>query len=207
MSTATTLLAAHPERWRAATRAPFLDAAGAGTLDAGVFDRWLAQDHRFVTTLVRAWGLLVQRAPADDLGLLVGGMHAFTEELAWFEGIAAARGLALDAPALPASAAYDEALLRLAALPYPAAITAMWAVEAAYLQAWQHVAPGAPPYTAYITHWADDAFAAFVADLAAIVDHELPDGPTPETTAAFLDVADHEAAFWIMLTHEPGGTR
>lgn len=204
MTTTTTLLHAHPDRWQAATRSPFLDAAGDGTLDPAAFDRWLEQDHHFVETLIRAWGLLLQTAPVADLPLLVGGMQSFSDELGWFERIAADRrdraagALELSGPRLPATRAYDEVLLRLAARPYPEAITAMWAVEAAYLQAWQHVAPGHPRFTEYITHWADEGFAAFVAALGAVVDRELSDGPTPAATEAFLEIADHEAAFWAM---------
>ncbi|HUG84220.1 MAG TPA: hypothetical protein VMM13_06625, partial [Euzebya sp.] len=194
------LRALHPDRWQAATRSPFLEAAGDGTLQPAVFDRWLEQDHHFVQTLVRAWGLMLQTAPPQDLSLLVGGMHAFTEELAWFEGIATTRrgdaGLDLTGPPLPATQAYDHALLRLAARPYPEAVTAMWAVEATYLSAWQHIAPGHPRFTDYITHWADEAFAAFVAELGAVVDRELPDGPTAAAAEAFAAILDHEAAFW-----------
>jgi formylaminopyrimidine deformylase / aminopyrimidine aminohydrolase len=200
MSTAAGLITAHPDRWHAATCAPFLDAAGDGSLPAAAFDRWLEQDHRFVIALVRSWGLLLQTAPREDLDLLTGGMAAFVDEVGWFEEIATERGLDLDVDPLPAAAAYEAALDELARLPYAEAITAMWAVEAAYLQAWDRVAPGAPAFTAYITHWANDEFAGFVAALAEIVDRELPDGPTAGATEAFRRVADLEARFWTMTT-------
>lgn len=198
MTTTSQLIADHPTAWQTATTAPFLDGAADGTLPAEAFDRWLEQDHRFVETLVRAWGQLLGAAPRGDFDLLVGGMRAFVDELAWFEEIATVRGLDLHGPELPATAAYDLALLTLAARPYPEAITAMWAVEAAYLTAWQSALPGADAYTEYITHWANDAFAAFVTDLGRIVDRELPDGPTPAATEAFIEVTRHEAAFWAM---------
>lgn len=202
MSTSARLIADHPDRWAAATRAPFLDAAGDGSLADPLFDRWLAQDHLFVQALVRAWGLLLQTAPRQDMALLVGGMTAFVEELSWMEGIAEDRGVALGVDPLPATTDYVTDLLRLADRPYEEAITAMWAVEAVYLQAWTHVAPGAPTFTEYITHWANDEFSGFVEALAAIVDRELPDGPTSAAAAAFCTTADHEAAFWRMV--QPG---
>ncbi|WP_370325645.1 TenA family transcriptional regulator [Euzebya sp.] len=198
MSTSSALITAHPDAWRAATTSPFLDGIADGSLPADAFDRWLEQDHRFVETLVRAWGRLLGSAPRRDMGLLVGGMRAFVDELAWFEDIAAVRGLDLDGPELPATAAYDEVLMDLAGRAYPVAITAMWAVEAAYLAAWQRALPGAEAYAEYVTHWANDAFAAFVTDLGRVVDRELPDGPTSAATDAFLVVARHEAAFWAM---------
>lgn len=201
MSTTTQqLVTAAGPAWHAATTGPFLDGARDGTLPAAAFDRWLEQDHRFVDTLVRAWGLMIGSAPREDFGLLLGGMQAFTEELEWFEGIAERRGLDLAGPELPAAAAYNAALLDLARRPYAEAITAMWAVEAAYLAAWQGALPGAPAYAEYVTHWANDAFAGFVAQLSRVVDRELPHGPTPAAQAAFDEVVTHEAAFWTMTT-------
>ena len=91
-----------------------------------------------------------------------------------------------------------EQLLDLARRPYPEAIAAMWAVEAAYLTSWQGALPGAPAYAEFVTHWANDEFAAFVAQLGRVVDRELPDGPTPAAQAAVDEVVAHEAAFWGM---------
>ncbi|MGI9016198.1 MAG: TenA family transcriptional regulator [Euzebya sp.] len=205
MSTTKTLIGGHPELWRGATTAPFLDAIAAGTLPAPAFDRWLEQDHHFVVALLRAWGRLLQSAPTRDFALLVGGMQAFSDELDWFQQMVAQRAqdrqsgvLDLSHPPLPQTQAYNQTLQTLAARPYPEAITAMWAIEEAYLSAWQQIAPGPPAYTAYITHWANPEFAAFVADLARVVDRECPTGPTPPTVHAFVTVAEHEAAFWAM---------
>lgn len=198
MGASATLISAHPQAWTAATTSAFLDGARDGSLDAAAFDRWLEQDHRFVEALVRAWGLLLQTAPRGDFPLLLGGIAAFVEELAWFADIAARRGLDLSGPELPATEAYTAALLELAARPYPEAITAMWAVEAAYLSAWSGALPGAEGFEEYVTHWANDGFAAFVTDLARVVDRELPDGPSADASAAFLRVAELEADFWSM---------
>lgn len=198
MSTSRHLVAAHGEAWAAATTSPFLEGAKDGSLEGAAFDRWLEQDHHFVDALVRAWGLLLTRAPRQDFDLLLGGLRAFVDELEWFEGIAEARGLDLAGPELPAAADYNAALLDLAAQPYPEAITAMWAVEAAYLASWEGALPGAPAYREYVTHWANAGFADFVAALAEVVDRELPDGPSPAAAAAFSAVLDHEARFWAM---------
>lgn len=200
MSASDALMAAHPRAWSAATTAPFLDGARDGSLAEEAFDRWLEQDHHFVDALVRAWGLLLVRAPREDFDLLLGGLRAFVDELEWFEQIAGTRGLDLTGPELPAAASYNAALLELAGRPYPEAITAMWAVEAAYLASWEGALPGAPAYREYVTHWANEEFAGFVAALAGIVDRELAHGPTPEATEAFLTVLDNEARFWGMTT-------
>lgn len=191
-------MADDPALWIAATRAPFLDGIADGSIRAQAFDRWLEQDHHFLQGLVRSWGLLLRHAPRQDFGVLVSGIHAFNDELTWFEGVAAQRSLDLTGPPLPAATAYSDALIELASQPYPVAMTGMWTVEAAYLAAWQAVAPGSPDYEPYVTNWASQAFADFVAELAGIVNRELPAGPTPEAAAAFRQVATHEAAFWAM---------
>lgn len=58
----------------------------------------------------------------------------------------------------------------MAAEPHAVALATMWAVEAAYLEAWRTARPGAPAYRPFVEHWTSDAFAT----------------------------ADHEAAFWAM---------
>ena len=198
MSAVRALREAHPDAWTAATTGPFLDGVADGSVADGAFDRWLEQDYHFVTTLIRAWGLMLQTAPRRDYALLLGGMTAFEEELSWFESMAADRRLDLEADLLPASVAYDEALLRLAAEPYAVAITAMWAVEDAYLTSWEGVGGGAAEYTGYVAHWANEEFAAFVDQLGSVVDRELPDGPTAAADRAYREILDREADFWAM---------
>ncbi len=212
MRTSQRLVESHPQLWHAATHAVFLDGVADGSLSATDFDRWLEQDHHFVQGLIRAWGLLLQTAPRQDLPLLTGGIVAFTAELAWFEDIARGRrsggqpGLDFSGPLTRATNAYNQELRSLARGPYQQAITAMWAVEAAYLHAWQGVAPGADAYADYVAHWANEEFAEFVAALAAVVNRELPDGPTPGATDAFVRIARQEALFWSMTSGDRSHT-
>jgi len=177
-----------PARWWAATHHPFLDGARAGSLPASAFDRWLEQDRLFVETLARAWARLLTEAPADDLLLLADGIAAFVGEMAWFERVATERGLAISAVPLPAAAAYRAHLGCMAGEPYPVGLAAMWAVEAAYLEAWRTALPGAPAYRVFVEQWTDDAFAAFVARLEAAADRGLATasaaGSMPPSTAS-----------------------
>jgi formylaminopyrimidine deformylase / aminopyrimidine aminohydrolase len=187
--------------WTAATSHPFLDGAADGTLPTNAFDRWLEQDRLFVEALARAWGLLLAAAPVEDLGLLSDGIAAFVAEVAWFEELGTERGLAIPAEPLPATDAYNAHLLRMAGEPYPVALAAMWAVEAAYLEAWRSALPGAPAYRAFVEHWADDAFGAFVARLESAADRALAGASAAEVDAAagaIAETAGHEAAFWAM---------
>ena len=195
------LAARDPSGWRAATHHPFLDGARVGSLPPDAFDRWLEQDRLFVETLARAWGLLLAAAPADDLLLIADGITAFVAELAWFDELATARGLSLPAKPLPITAEYQAHLLRMATESYPVAMTAMWVVEAAYLEAWRGALPGAPAYRPFIEHWTDRAFVDFVSRLEAAVDRALATASGAEVAAAteaLVLTARHEAAFWAM---------
>lgn len=188
----------HPALWASATRHPFLDAARDGSLTEREFARWLEQDHHFVVGLTRAWGRLLGAAPPGDFALLCDGIAAFTAELSWFEQLAEERSLRLEADVEPAAAAYVAYLGEVASSAYPVAITAMWAVEAAYLEAWRGALGGSRLYSDLVEHWTGAEFAAFVARLAEVADRELRGAPEHQATAegAFVRVLEHEAVFW-----------
>jgi thiaminase len=61
---------------------------------------------------------------------------------------------------------------------YPAQITAIWALERAYLESWEGARPGAPPYREFVERWTTDAFRTYVGDLQAAVDRQL-EAPSP----------------------------
>ena len=185
------LLRDHPSAWERATRHPFLLGVRDGTLPAGAFDTWLVQDHHYVGDLLRFQARLLARAPRPAQAVLAGGAVALVEELAWFEELAGRRGLDLAAPRLPATAAYAALLERLDAAAVPAAVTALWAVERVYLDAWTAAAPGAPEYAGYVEHWTAPAFAGYVDGLAAAAD-DL--GGRHDDVV--LEVLDAEVAFW-----------
>jgi thiaminase/transcriptional activator TenA len=187
-------------RWHAATHHPFLDGARTGDLPAAAFDRWLEQDRHFVETLTRAWAAILVRAPAHDLALLADGIGAFVAELTWFDDVTATHGRS-PGPVLPATAAYDDHLLRVATQPHVVALAAMWTVEVAYLEAWRTALPGAPAYRRFVEHWTDAAFGEFVARLEAAADRALREASPHEVEGAARAVTatlDHEAAFWAM---------
>ncbi len=185
------LPARHAEAWGRATRSPFLDGVRDGTLPPAAFDTWLVQDAHFVGDLLSFQARLLARAPRPAQAVLAGGCVALVEELDWFARVAADRGLDLGAPRLPATDAYGDLLRRLDGAPVPVALTALWAVERAYLDAWSGALPGAPAYREFLEHWTVPGFAAYVSGLETAADAA---GPTDD--AAFLEVAAAEAAFW-----------
>lgn len=201
MTTVRDLAALHAAGWTAATRHPFLDGAADGSLPAAAFDRWLEQDRLFVEALARAWGLLLVDAPTGDLALISDGIAAFVAEVVWFEELGTERTLAIPAEALAVTEVYNAHLLHAASGPYPVGLSAMWAVEAAYLEAWRSALPGAPAYRPFVEHWTDDAFATFVDRLEAAADRSLAEASAAEVDAARQVIAltaGHEAAFWAM---------
>ncbi|CAA9233884.1 MAG: Thiaminase II involved in salvage of thiamin pyrimidine moiety, TenA subgroup with conserved Glu in active site [uncultured Blastococcus sp.] len=184
----------HPAEWRRAVGHPFLHAVRDGTLPAAAFDTWLVQDAGFIADLLRFQARLLARAPRQAQPVLAGGVTALVEELAWFEQQAAARGLDLAAPALPATARYAQLLERLDAADVPTALVALWTIERTYLDAWSGARPGAPEYREFIEHWTAPAFAEYVAALEVVADRAGPVG----TGEFFLEVVAAEIAFWDM---------
>ena len=184
------LACAPADAWDRATAHPFLAAVRDGTVAEAAFDVWLAQDALFVADLLAFQARLVARAPRAAQGVLAGGVVALSEELDWFAGLAAGRGLDLDVAPLPATRAYADLLRRLDAAPYPQAVTALWVLERVYLLAWQHAAPATDRYAEYVEHWTAPGFAGYVAALGALADAAgAPADAVAEVLAA-------ETAFW-----------
>ena len=189
------------EEWRAATRHPFLDAIADGSLPAAAFDAWLAQDYLFVADLLVFQSRLLARTPRAAQAVVASGVVGLEAELSWFEAHAARRGLGLGDSRLEATERYQDLLEALDAAPYAVAIVALWAIERAYHDAWQGArgAPGA--FGEFVDHWTVPEFATYVAGLASAANAALSQATPDEqadAVAAFLEVAQREAAFWQM---------
>lgn len=203
------LLERHREEWGEAVRHPFLDGVRAGDLPAGAFETWLAQDYLYVSDLLVFQARLLARTPRAAQAIVAGGLVALVEELDWFEAMAKERSLALDVRRHPTAAAYRDLLSHLDAEPYPAAITALWAIERAYLEAWTSAAPGRPEYREYVEHWTTPEFAGYVSALEDAADAALEGASGDErerAEEAFLAVARLERGFWEMAFSGGGGT-
>lgn len=186
------LIVRNPGPWRSAVECAFLNGVRDGSLPAKSFDHWLEQDHLFVRDLLTFQALLLAAVDRAAQRVLAAGLMALDEELSWFESIARERGLALTGDRHPTTEAYRSALFAsLAKGPAPA-MTALWALERAYLEAWRTALPGAPPYRAFVEHWTTPEFAAYVSELQAFASDE------PECEAAFLEICRLERDFWQM---------
>lgn len=174
-----------------ATRHPFLDAVRAGTLAVEAFDTWLAQDALFVADLLRFQARLLARAPRPAQAVLAGGLVALVDELAWFEQLAARRGLALDVAPLPETASYAALLDELDQAPYAEAVRCLWVLEQVYLDAWTSARGGAEVFRELVDHWTTPGFTSYV---AALQEHAA-DG---RDDALLERVLLQEVAFWDM---------
>jgi formylaminopyrimidine deformylase / aminopyrimidine aminohydrolase len=193
------LLTRHPAAWVDATRHPFLDSVRDGTLPLQSFATWLVQDYLFATDELTVQAHLLPSAPRYAQSLLIGNLAALDAELTWFEGRAQELNFSLNAAPHPATAAYGAFMRTFAHLPFAAALTATWAIERAYLEAWQSALPGHPLYREYIERWTNPAFAGFVDAMEQITARALESGTADkEAEAAFLEVAELERKFWDM---------
>ena len=190
--TAACFLARHPATWQQAISHRFLDGVRSGALPSGAFEAWLVQDYLFVTDLLVFQARLLASAPLSAQAVLSGGVMALESELSWFEEQAARRGLELAADRLPATRAYAAELERLAAAPFPVAMTALWAMERAYLDAWQSAVPGTEPYREFVQHWTQPDFRAYVSDL------EKHTVDSAQAEAIWFRIVGLERDFWSM---------
>ncbi len=195
------LISAHPKTWEKATRHPFLDAVREGTLPPGAFGSWILQDYLFVGDLLVFQSRLLARSPRPAQAVLAAGLVGAEAELGWFESQAAEKSLDLDVPRHPTTRAYKNLLAQLEDEPYPAAITTLWAVERAYLEAWTSAAPGDAAYREFVEHWTTPEFAAYVTGLERAADAALSGASGSEEEKveyAFVEIARLEKDFWEM---------
>lgn len=193
------LRAKHADSWERATHHPFLDAVRDGSLPEWAFTTWLVQDYLFVGDLLVFQARLLARAARGAQAVLAGGVVGLEQELSWFEEQAGRRRLQLAARRQPTTSAYQEFLRRLDGAPYAASITALWGIEAVYLESWSGAAPGDPTYREFVEHWTVPAFAEYVDGLGRAADEALA---STESAAladeAFAEVLVMERAFWNM---------
>ncbi len=193
------LIARHPAVWAAATNHAFLERVRTGTLPEPAFRTWLAQDYLFVGDLLVFQARLLARSPRPAQAVVAAGAGALVAELAWFEEHAQRLSLKLDVPRKDTTEAYRRLLVRLDQSPYPVAITALWATERAYLEAWSGAAPGAAAYRELVEHWTVPEFAEYVDGLRQAANAALQRADDPRAVEdTFLDVARMESAFWKM---------
>lgn len=195
------LIDQHQAEWQKATHHSFLEAVSEGTFPAGSFEAWLAQDYLFASDLLVFQARLLARTPRPAQAVISGGLVAVEAELGWFEEKAQERGLDLETPRHPTTAAYRDLMMVLDREPYTVAVTALWSIEQAYLEAWRGAVPGHPDYREFVEHWTTQEFAGYVAGLREAADAALEtvgEDERRQAESAFLEVVRLERDFWDM---------
>ncbi len=191
----------HRDLWERATRHAFLEGVRDGTLPQQAFLYWLVQDYHFVRGLLQAQAQILACAPRRDQKILASGLLSLVEELDWFEGCARSRGVSLDKALHPTTEKYVEFLRGVHRSPYAAQITALWACERAYWEAWSAAAPGASEFREFVKRWTQPDFQSYVLGLEAATAYALQEASPSDLVAAeeaFRRVAAYEADFWEM---------
>jgi thiaminase/transcriptional activator TenA len=152
------------------------------------FVAWLVQDELFVGDLLCFQARLLARAPRRAQRVLAAGALTLVDELAWFDEQLERFRVDHEAGRLPATRAYRALLERLEGESFEAAMTALWALERVYLEAWSFAEPAAGPYNVFVEHWTSPEFRAYVEELEVFADPSHGD-----VVAAVLEA---EAAFW-----------
>jgi thiaminase (transcriptional activator TenA) len=187
---------------RACRDHPFVQGIATGRLDRAAFCFYVGQDARFLEAFVRAYAVGVAKAP--DLGvmtafksLLDGGF----DELCLHRSYAARWGVDLAPEAAPATSAYTDFLLRVAAFePVGHLCAAMTPCMRLYAWLGAELEPAAAvgsPYREWVDTYADPGFESLATALEALLDR-LGGDPAVMTahyrTAMRLELAFFAAA-------------
>jgi thiaminase (transcriptional activator TenA) len=158
---------------------PFVQGIADGSLPRDRFVHYVGQDACFLDAFVRAYALALAKAPRAEVDawktLLDGGI----DELRLHRSYAERWGADLDPPAAPATSAYTDFLLRVAALePVGHAAAAMAPCMRLYAWLGQSLAPVASPespYREWVDTYADPEFEGLAAELERLVETSAGD--------------------------------
>ncbi len=182
------------ELWDRATQATFLTAVGDGTLPEDAFRRWLVQDYHFAKGLTSFQAITAAKTPRPPQKLVIDGLSVMSDEIDWFESMAANRRIDLNASANPVCRRYVDFLLASAyAESFEVLLAILYGVEVSYLAAWSALMPSGP-YAEFIKRWSNTQFRAYVLNLLARCEEHRH----PNQQELFNEVLSHEAAFWRM---------
>jgi thiaminase/transcriptional activator TenA len=186
------LISRHRSEWDRAVTHPFLEGVRDGSLPIPAFDLWLEQDYLFVSDLLGFQARLLALAPRKAQHPIASGLVGLVSELDWFEAQAQKRELRLQQAPTPITESYRSALDDLLGKGFEPAMTALWALERIYFEAWMGASPGTPEYAPYIEHWTQVEFGQYVQDLEAHA------GGGHGAESAFLEICKLEHDFWEM---------
>ncbi|CAA3012118.1 probable bifunctional TENA-E protein [Olea europaea var. sylvestris] len=203
----------HSLLYTGATRHPFILNIRDGSIDISSFKRWLAQDYIFVrafvpfiaSILVKAWK---ESDVSSDIDLILSGMAALNDEIAWFKKEALKWGVALNS-VVPHKANVDycrflESLMN-PDVEYTLAITAFWAIETVYQESFAHCLEDGSKTPEELKEtcqrWGNEGFGQYCSSLQNITNRRLEkasDDMFSKAEVILIRVLEHEVEFWNM---------
>ncbi|XP_058212641.1 bifunctional TENA-E protein [Rhododendron vialii] len=202
----------HASLYEAATRHPYIESIRNGTVDLSSFRRWLGQDYIFVRAFVPFEASVLVKAcnetdDSSDMEVILGGMAALNDELAWFKKEASKWGVTLSAIPLAANVHYCSFLKSLMSseVEYTVALTVFWAIEAVYQDSFAYCleedaeTPEELKETCY--RWGNDDFGEWCCTLEERANRRLQMASVDvrnKAEAVFLRVLELEIEFWDM---------
>ncbi|KAL2464223.1 Bifunctional TENA-E protein [Forsythia ovata] len=212
-----TWLKKHSLIYTGATRHPFILDIRDGSIDLSSFKRWLAQDYIFVrafvpfvaSILLKAWK---ESDDSSDMDLILSGMAALNDEIAWFKSEASKWGVALHS-VVPHKANLDycrflESLMS-PDIEYTVAITAFWAIEAVYQESFAHCLEDGSRTPEELKEtcqrWGNTGFGQYCRSLRNIANRHLEkasDHMLSKAEVILIRVLEHEVEFWNMSRGE-----
>jgi len=203
LSVSASLRAAAAPVWEASLAHPFVRGLGDGSLDEAAFRYYIRQDYLFLIDYGRLLSLGAARAPRLEWMRRFAGLalSVLETEMSLHREFAARWGVSVDElerePVAPATAAYCDFLLRVAALgdfgELAAAVApCMWGY--AEIGTALAAAAPAPRYREWIDMYASPEFGELAAWSRSLLDEV--DGDRERMTAAFVASSRHELAFW-----------
>ncbi|WOL10277.1 putative bifunctional TENA-E protein [Canna indica] len=213
MGKTATWMKLHSPMYDRATRHPFILGISDGSVDLSAFKRWLAQDYIFVREFVPFLASILLKAckhsdDESDMEVLLGGMAALSDELAWFRKEASKWDVNL-AGVIPQKANMDYCSflqsLMLPEVDYAVVITAFWAIETVYQESFSlclHSSSKTPEeLMETCQRWGNTSFGHYCRSLQKIADRCLEKAPSDiikRAEEAFIRVLEHEINFWNM---------
>jgi len=189
---------------RACRDHPFVQGIADGSLDRAAFCFYIAQDATFLDAFARAYAFGVAKAPDVQAmtafkSLLDGGL----DELDLHRGYAARWGVDLEVVPAPATRAYTDFLLRVAALEpvghLCAAMTPCMRLYAWLARELQATASSDSPYREWVETYSDPAFEQLATTLEDLLDRL---GGDPEIVAGHYRTAMRLELAFFGAAHE-----
>ncbi len=206
------LYAAAETIWEAQIRHPFVSGIGDGTLDEGLFKRWVLQDYRYLKEFARLFAWAVAKADRLDSMAWYAAVLNLTlnTEMELHRRYAARFGLTAEdletAPMWPTTRAYTDFLVRTAADGDMAdLVAALLPCAWGYVHVAKRLAEGNPPDDQRYADWIGQYASAEFAEAAEWLKNEmnrLAESASPEKRRRLVELfvlsSRYEWGFWEM---------